>query len=165
MKSMTGFGRSKLEVNSREYIVEIKSVNHKYSDISIKMPRAISCYEEKVKKIISEKVYRGKVDVFITYNNYSEEGKEIIINKELAKSYINQLLELADETGINNRISPTEIMKLPDVLQVKTEDDESDVVWKELEECTVSALSNFTQMREAEGEEIKQDLLHRLNKV
>ena len=165
MKSMTGFGRSKLEVNSREYIVEIKSVNHKYSDISIKMPRTLSSYEENIKKIISGKVSRGKIDVFITYNHYSEEGKNIIINKELAKNYITQLSELAEETGINNRISPTEIIKLPDVMQLKIEDDESETIWKELEECVNQAVDNFTQMRETEGEKIKQDLEQRLNKV
>ena len=165
MKSMTGFGRSKLEVNSREYIVEIKSVNHKYSDISIKMPRTLSGYEENIKKIISGKVSRGKIDVFITYNNYSEEGKNIIINKELAKNYINQLTELAEETGINNRISPTEVMKLPDVLQLKIEDDDSELIWSELESCVTEAAYNFTQMREVEGEKIKQDLHQRLDKV
>ena len=165
MKSMTGFGRSKLEENSREYIVEIKSVNHKYSDISIKMPRTLSSYEEKIKKIISEKVSRGKIDVFITYNNYSEEGKNIIINKELAKNYIAQLTELAEETGIVNRISPTEVMKLPDVMQLKIEDDGSEVILQELEKCVIQAVDNFTQMRETEGEKIKQDLQTRINKV
>lgn len=165
MKSMTGFGRSKLEINSREYIVEIKSVNHKYSDISIKMPRSLSSYEESIKKLISGKVSRGKIDVFITYNNYSDEGKNIIINKDLAKNYVTQLTELAEETGIVNRISPTEIMKLPDVLQLKMEDDDSEVIWKELEQCVNEAVSNFTQMREIEGEKIKQDLQERINKV
>ena len=165
MKSMTGFGRSKLEINSREYIVEIKSVNHKYSDISIKMPRSLSSYEENIKKLISGKVSRGKIDVFVTYNNYSDEGKNIIINKELAKNYVTQLTELAEETGIANRISPTEIMKLPDVLQLKIEDDDSEVIWKELEQCVNEAVSSFTQMREIEGEKIKQDLQERINKV
>lgn len=165
MKSMTGFGRSKLEINSREYIVEIKSVNHKYSDISIKMPRSLSSYEEKIKKIISEKVSRGKIDVFVTYNNYSEEGKNIIINKELAKNYISELTSLAEEAGLNNRISPTEVIKLPDVLQLKIEDDDSEVIWNELEQCVTEAACSFSQMREIEGERIKNDLATRLDKV
>lgn len=162
MKSMTGFGRSKLEENSREYIVEIKSVNHKYSDISIKMPRNIMCFEEKIKKIISSNISRGKVDVFITFNNYSNEGKNVIINKELAKNYINQLIELADETGLDKNIQLTEITKMPDVLQLKIEDDESDVIWQELEKCVNQAVRNFVQMREIEGERIKQDLSTRI---
>lgn len=165
MKSMTGFGRSKLEENSREYIVEIKSVNHKYSDISIKLPRNIMCFEEKIKKIISNNISRGKVDVFITFNNYSDEGKDVIINKELAKNYINQLKELANENGLDDKIRVTEITKMPDVLQLKIEDDESDNIWLELEKCVKQAVANFVDMREVEGERIKQDLLTRINNV
>lgn len=165
MKSMTGFGRSKLEENSREYIVEIKSVNHKYSDISIKMPRSISCFEENVKKIVSKNISRGKVDVFITFNNYSDEGKDVVINKELAKNYINQLRELAAETGINHDIKITEITKMPDVLQLKIQDDESDVIGQELEKCVTQAVENFVNMREVEGERIKQDLSARIDIV
>lgn len=165
MKSMTGFGRSKLEKNSREYVVEIKSVNHKYNDINIKIPRNISCFEEKVKKIISNNISRGKVDVFINFNNYSEQGKNIVINKELAKNYINQLKELAIETDVNSDIKITEIFKMPDVLQMKIEDDESEVIWQELEECVIQATNSFIEMRETEGNRIKQDLFVRINKV
>jgi len=165
MKSMTGFGRSKLEENSREYIVEIKSVNHKYSDISIKLPRNIMCFEEKIKKIISSNISRGKVDVFITFNNYSDEGKDVVINKELAKNYISQLKELANENGLDDKIRVTEITKMPDVLQLKIEDDDSDVIWQELEKCVNQAVANFVEMRETEGERIKQDLLGRINSV
>lgn len=165
MKSMTGFGRSKLEENSREYIVEIKSVNHKYSDISIKLPRNIMCFEEKIKKIISSNISRGKVDVFITFNNYSDEGKDVIINKELAKNYINQLKELANENGLDDKIRVTEITKMPDVLQLKIEDDDSDVIWKELEKCVNQAVANFIDMRNVEGERIKQDLSARIDNV
>ena len=93
LRSMTGYGRGKYQNDSREYIVEIKSVNHKYNDISIKLPRNIMCFEERIKKIISNNVSRGKIDVFITFNNYSEEGKNVIINKELAKKWIDFMLE------------------------------------------------------------------------
>lgn len=165
MKSMTGFGRSKLEENSREYIVEIKSVNHKYSDISIKLPRNIMCFEEKIKKIVSNNISRGKVDVFITFNNYSEEGKNVVINKELAQNYINQIKELAIENGLDDKIRVTEITKMPDVLQLKIQDDESDIIWDELEKCVSDAVNNFVAMRETEGERIKQDLLERINNV
>ena len=165
MKSMTGFGRGKLEVNSREYIVEIKSVNHKYSDISIKIPRNIMCFEEKIKKIISNNISRGKIDVFVTFNNYSDEGKNVIINKELAKNYIAQLKELAIENGLDDKIRVTEITKMPDVLQLKIEDDESDVIWTELEKCVNIAVENFIAMRETEGKRIKQDLSLRIDNV
>ena len=165
MKSMTGFGRSKSEKNGREYVVEIKSVNHRYNDISIKLPRNISCYEDKIKKIISNNISRGKIDVFITFNNYSEEGKEIIINKGLAINYINELRELIQQTGLKEEINPVEILKLPDVLQVKIEDDDNELIWQELQECVQEAVNNFVEMRKYEGEKIKEDLLVRINKV
>lgn len=165
MKSMTGFGRSKVEKNSREYIVEIKSVNHKYSDISIKLPRNIMCFEENIKKIISSNISRGKVDVFVTFNNYSDEGKDVVINKELAQNYIEELRQLALENNLDDKIRVTEVAKMPDVLQLKIEDDDSDIIWQELEECVLQAVNNFVSMRQIEGEEIKQDLTNRIDNV
>jgi uncharacterized protein (TIGR00255 family) len=94
VKSMTGFGKSTLSKEKREYQMEIKSVNHRYLDITIKMPKTLSYLEDEIKKEISSKIKRGKVDVYITYENGSQEGRNITINKELAKLYINQLLLL-----------------------------------------------------------------------
>ena len=100
IKSMTGYGKSNLSVNNREYQVEIKSVNHRYLDISVKMPRAISYLEEKVKKTIMKQIKRGKVDVFITFENNSVEGREIKINTEIAGLYIKELKKLAEKENI-----------------------------------------------------------------
>jgi uncharacterized protein (TIGR00255 family) len=88
LRSMTGYGRSKCEFDSREYTVEIKSVNNRYSDISIKLPRSISFMEDNIKKLISKSVTRGKVEVFISFINNSDKGRSIEINRELAKNYI-----------------------------------------------------------------------------
>ena len=105
LKSMTGFGRAKYETNSREYIIDIKSVNNRYSDITIKMPRSISFLEEKVKQKVTNAISRGKVEVFITFNNYSEQGKNIKINSELAKRYIEEIKQLSEDTQINMNIN------------------------------------------------------------
>ena len=91
IKSMTGYGKSTMQMGLRQYQVEIKSVNHRYSDVNIKMPRVISYLEEDVKKQILSKISRGKIDVFITYENSSSEANEIKINKEIAKMYIKEL--------------------------------------------------------------------------
>ena len=88
MKSMTGFGRAKLEKNDRIYNIEIKSVNHKYSDISVKLPKSLIYVEDKIKKQISLKIARGKIDVFVSFENYSAKGKDIIVNEELVKKYL-----------------------------------------------------------------------------
>ena len=165
MKSMTGYGKSKLEINGRSYTVEIKSVNHRYCDVNVRLPRNISFYENEVKKIISNNVSRGKIDVFIEYANYTNEGKDVIINKDLAKLYIKELKELAAEEGLNDSFRITEITKMPDVLQIKVDEGENDVILQELMQCLKEATNNFINMRLEEGKKIREDLVKRLNHI
>ena len=165
MKSMTGYGRAKLQKESREYIVEIKSVNHKYLDMNIKLPRNLFCMEDRVRKSISNKISRGKIDVFITYINNGIEGKNILINKDIARLYIKELEELANENNIASGLRATEISKLPEVLNIVIDEDDEDKIWSDLNECLEEALSNFVNMRETEGERIKLDLEERLNEI
>jgi len=164
IKSMTGFGRGNYENEGREYIVEIKTVNHRYNDISIKLPRSISYLEEKVKKVITENIKRGKVDVYITFNNYSEKGKEIKINKEIAKKYIIELKELAEEANINSNINVTEISKFPEVLSIQNNEDE-ELLWDELQKPLNEATAELIKMREYEGIKISEDLIKRADKI
>ena len=165
LRSMTGFGRSKYENEGREYLVEIKSVNNRYSDINIKMSREISFLEEKVKKTIANSISRGKIDVFISFTNNSEKGKNIKINTELAKKYIEQLRKFQKETNVIDNISIIDISKMPEVLKLKVEDEDEELLWKELSACLNNALDNFIKMRETEGEKIKEDLEKRANTV
>lgn len=127
IKSMTGYGKANISKNLREYQVEIKSVNHRYLDVSIKMPKTLSYLEEKIKKIISSNLTRGKVDVFITFNNNSLEGRDIRINTEIARMYIKELKSLAESEGIVADIPVTEISKLPDVLTIQTNQDDETI--------------------------------------
>ena len=164
IKSMTGYGRGKYENENREYTVEIKSVNNRYSDISIKLPRNISYLEEKIKKEISSKVSRGKIDVFITFYNNSTKGKNIKFNNELVKMYVNELKQLAVENNIKDEIQITDISKFPDVLTIENTEDE-ELIWNELQIPLKEALSNFIEMRTIEGQKIHDDLLMRINDI
>ena len=164
IKSMTGFGRSTLEKDGREYQVEIKSVNHKYNDVNIKMPRSISYLEDIVKKTILAKIKRGKVDVFITFENNSETGKDIKINKELAKVYIDNLKQLAQEENILSNIEVTDISKFPDVLVVKNVTEDT-TIEQELLQVTNEAIDNLINMRQLEGKKISEDLLKRIDNI
>lgn len=164
IKSMTGFGRGRYENNSREYIVEIKSVNHKYSDITVKMPRNIAYLEEKIKKKTNKVVARGKVDVYISFINSSNIGRNVKINTELSKIYIKELEKICDETNIKNNINIMDIIKLPDVLNVQNDDDEEQI-WLELQVALDEAIHEFIVMRQNEGEKIQNDLLSRINNV
>lgn len=164
IRSMTGFGRSKYEIDGREYTVDIRSVNHKYSDISVKMPRIIAYLEDKVRKEILANVSRGKIDVFITMEDFSEKGKQIKLNKELAKAYINELKSLAEETGIKCDLNVVDITKYPDVLNIKDEDNE-ELIWNELKKCLDDAIANFINMREIEGNKMKLDIVERIKGI
>lgn len=164
IRSMTGFGRAKYEHEGREYIIEIKSVNHKYCDISVRMPRAISYLEEKVKKEVSNTISRGKIEVNITFNNSSTAGKNIKINKDIAKTYIEQLNELVKETDIRNDISAMSISKLPDVLEIQQDDDE-ELIWYEMQIPLKEALDAFVKMRETEGNKLCEDIKNRIKLI
>ncbi len=165
MKSMTGFGRAKLEREEREYLVEIRSVNHKYADITVKAPRNLLYLEDKVRKAVLNRVARGKIEVFISYANYGLNGKNVVLNKELAKLYIKELTELAEEADIPSGLRATEVSKMPDVLNVQLDEDSLETIWTELSECLENAIDNFIDMRSIEGNKIKQDLEERLKKI
>ncbi len=161
IKSMTGFGRGILEKNQRTYSIEIKSVNHKYSDISIRMPRAISYLEENVKQELSKVISRGKVEVSITLENNSNVGREVKLNMELAIEYIKELKRLCQATEIEENINVVEIAKLPEVLSVQNSG-QDDIISEELMECLQMAIQEFLNMRKKEGIAIAKDLKKRI---
>ena len=156
MKSMTGFGRANYDNDGRNYVIDIKTVNNKYSDISVKISRRISFIEEKIRKQISNKITRGKVDVTINFFDYSTKAKNIVLNKEIAREYIKQLREIADENELSENINVVEIAKLPDILNSMDMDNEEEITNEALI-CLNMALDNLIEMRTREGENIKQD--------
>ena len=164
IKSMTGFGRGKLEVDGREYILEIKSVNHKYSDISIKMTKNFSFVEDEIRKEINKNISRGKIDVNILYLNNGNKQEKVIINKALAKNYINEIRQLINEADVNSSINIMEIIKLPDVLNIQSEESEEQIT-KEIKQVLNIAIEEFLKMREKEGKTIYQDLVNRIDDV
>ena len=161
IKSMTGYGKALLSQNSRDYQIEIKSVNHRYLDISVKMPRQLSYLEEEVKKEISKKIKRGKVDVLITFENNSAEGKEIKINTELAKMYIKELRNLAEQENLQANIEVTDIINIPEILIIQN-NQEDEAIKNEVIEVTKIATEKLFNMRQIEGEKISEDLKRRI---
>ena len=164
IRSMTGYGKASLNVEEREYQIEIKSVNHRYLDINVKIPKTLSYLEETIKKQISEKIKRGKIDVFVTFQNNGQKGKNIKINKELASIYINQLKELAQEENISSNIEAIEIAKFPDVLTINM-DEEDEEIKDEIIQVTKDATCKILEMKKIEGQKIEQDLLLRIEKI
>ncbi len=164
VKSMTGYGKSSLSINSREYQVEIKAVNHKYIDTNIRMPRIISYLEEDIRKLITSKIKRGKIDISISFDNYSKDGNDIKINTELAKIYIDNLRKLAEEENISSNIEVTEITRFPDVLTIKSNLDE-DQIKIELLQAVEDAINQLVNMRESEGARISEDILTKITQI
>ena len=164
IKSMTGFGKNSLLINDRNYQVEMRSVNHRYLDVSTKMPRQLTYLEEDVKKVISSKIKRGKVDVVITFENNSKEGRNIQINTEIAKMYIDELRKLAQEGNVLSDIQVTEITKLPDVLNISIDQDD-ETIKQELLDSVKIALDNLLSMKETEGNKIAEDLTNRIDYI
>ena len=164
MKSMTGFGRASLESNGKNYIIEIKTVNNKYSDITVKSPKRLSFMEDKIRKQITNRITRGKVEVSVSFFDFSNKSKNVVLNKEIAKEYIKQLREIADENNLSENISVVEIAKLPDILNSIDSDNDEEIASEALQ-CLNMALDSLIEMRKAEGKNIKQDLLVRIERV
>ena len=164
IKSMTGFGRGKLEVDGREYILEIKSVNHKYSDISIKMPKNFSFVEDEIRKEINKNISRGKIDVKKIKLKKRKKKEKEIKKKAIKKNYINEIRQLINEADVNSSINIMEIIKLPDVLNIQSEESEEQIT-KEIKQVLNIAIEEFLKMREKEGKTIYQDLVNRIDDV
>ena len=164
LKSMTGFGRAKYQVEGREYIVEIKSVNYKYSDVSVRLPRNISYLEEFIKKEVLKNISRGKIDVNITFNNYSSLGKNISINKEMAEIYIKSLRRLVEDYGVKDDITAMNISKMPEVLEIKDEEDEEQIK-QEIAIPLKEAIESFMNMKKVEGTKLAEDMEIRINEI
>ena len=164
IKSMTGYGKSSLCINSREYQIEIKAVNHKYIDVNIKLPRIISYLEDEVRKYIISRIKRGKIDITITFENYGKDGNNIKINTELAKFYIESLKKLAEEENLSTEINVTEITKMPDVLTIKNDINE-DEIKQELLQVLKEATDQLIEMRKKEGAKISVDILNKIDQI
>lgn len=164
IRSMTGFGRGEYENEGRKYIVEIKAVNHKYSDINIRLPRFFNNMEDSIRKRISNVISRGKIDVFVSFENYSSKGTNIRINRELAKEYINELKSLAEETNLEFNVNLIDISKLPEILKIEENEDEEEIE-NELMKAVDMALEKFISMREVEGQKLVEDLEKRIHLI
>ena len=164
IRSMTGFGRSILPLEERRYTIEIKTVNHRYNDISIRLPRFLIGLEDPLRQLIAKNVSRGKIDVFVTVENLSVNSKNIKIDEALAGSYISEMKKLIDMYDLKNDISVTSLLKLPDVIVASNEIDE-DVYWEELSKCAQDALDSLNRARSKEGTNLKNDLLTRLSTI
>lgn len=161
IKSMTGFGRSEYADGKRNIIVEIKSVNHRYSDISVKMPRRYSFAEDKVKQTVKERIKRGKVDVSIIVENITENDINIKLNEPIARQYYENLTLLNEQFNLSGEISLRLLATMPDVMKAIPDVDDEEEITKAILVPVDDAALNLEKMRAVEGEKLAEDLLSR----
>ncbi|SDK42605.1 TIGR00255 family protein [Natronincola ferrireducens] len=161
--SMTGFGRGEGQQEGKHFQIEVKSVNHRYMDISIKMPRSFTYLEDNIRQLIKAYIKRGRVEIFITYKNLGESDVKVVTDVALAHQYITALEEIHNNFKVEKDIAVSTIAKFPDVLKLEKQEEDAEIIWRLLEKGLVNALEDLMDMRKAEGSKLKEDLLKRLN--
>ena len=163
IKSMTGFGRCEFTDEKRKFTVELKSVNHRYLDINIKMPKKLNFFESSIRALLKEYIERGKVDVYITYEDYTEDNYALKYNAALAAQYLDYLNSMAEEFGLENDIRVSNLSRYPDVLVMEEQDVDEKELWDGLERALRGACEQFVASRIKEGENLKVDLIDKLD--
>lgn len=159
IRSMTGYGSAEEVINGRSIRVEIKSVNHRYFEYSARVPRSCGFVEERMKRLLSGVISRGKVDVGVTIQTVDGIDEEININREVVKNYVEALRSVKNEFDLADDLSLSSIAKLPDVFTVVKAETDEEALWKDIESVAKRALDSFVEGREAEGERLKADVL------
>ena len=163
MKSMTGFGRYELTEQNFKLTVEMKSVNHRYLDLTIKMPKRFNCFESAIRNQIKEDVQRGKVDMYITFEDYSEDRVELKYNRSLAAEYMKYFAEMSLAFDIQKDVTVSMLAKCPEVFSMEQADSDEEELWQVLSDAIRKATENVVKARETEGEQLRADLQSKLD--
>ncbi|MCR5233819.1 MAG: YicC family protein [Lachnospiraceae bacterium] len=163
IKSMTGFGRAEHCDEKRKITVELKSVNHRYLDVNIKMPKKLSFFETSIRNLLKEYIQRGKVDVYISYEDYTEDNFSLKYNRDMARAYLKYLNEMSQEFGLENDIRASVLSRYPEVFTLEEQEIDEDELWNDLESVVRSACEGFVASRLSEGENLKNDLIGKLD--
>lgn len=159
LRSMTGYGYYEYQSEDIRMSVELKSVNHRYCDVFIRLPRQLSCFEENLRSLITNRISRGKLDVFINWENIGEGDKEVILDSNLARAYYESMSKLAEELGLREDISSSTLARFPEILRIEKKEGDSDETLAILQDAVNKAIDMLVQMRETEGEKLYKSLV------
>lgn len=165
IKSMTGFGRLEYSDNKRKFTVELKSVNHRYLDVNIKMPKKLNFFESTIRTYLKSYIERGKVDIYITYEDFTESNFSLQYNAGIAAEYLKHLNEMSEQFGLDNDIRVSTLSRYPDVFVMEEQPLDEDEIWNDLEKALKGALEQFVDSRIKEGENLKVDLCNKLDNM
>lgn len=163
IKSMTGFGRCEISEGERKFTVEMKAVNHRYLDVSIKIPKKLSFFESAVRNMLKKYIERGKVDVFVTYEEYTQNHVCIKYNKDIAEEYMKYLNRMVEDFSLENDIRVSTLSRYPEVFTMEEQTVDEEELWRELEQAVQGAAEKLVETRETEGENLKEDLIGKLD--
>lgn len=163
VKSMTGFGRFELTDETKKITVEMKSVNHRYLDMNLKMPKKLSFFEASVRNLLKEYIQRGKVDIFITYEDFTENNYSLTYNKEMAALYMKYLTEMSEDFNIENDVRISTLSRYPEVFSLEEQEIDEQELLSDLEKAVRGACEKFVETRITEGENLKNDLIDKLD--
>jgi uncharacterized protein (TIGR00255 family) len=159
VRSMTGYGRGEHIAADRKFTIELKSVNHRYNDINIKLPRSLASLEDKIKKHIMRQVFRGKTDVYIGFESFSLDDVDVKLNDALAQAYAGKLKLLQEKLGLEGGSFLELTAKFPDVITIEKPQKDEQVIWEALLPALDEGVARFVGMRQTEGEALKKDIL------
>ena len=163
IKSMTGFGRYEYQTGSKKFTVELKGVNHRYLDVNIRMPKKFNFFETAIRALLKQYALRGKVDIFITYEDNSESQAALKYNETLAAEYMRYFKQMEESFGIDNDIRVSTLAHCPEVLTMEEKPDDEDALWSGLQMALKGAFAQFIETRTTEGENLKKDILNKLS--
>lgn len=163
IKSMTGFGRCEYAKGERRFVVEMKGVNHRYLDVNIRMPKKLNFFETAIRNLFKQSVQRGKVDIFISYEDLSESQVALKYNETLAGEYLRYFHEMEESFGLENDIRVSTLSRCPEVLTMEEQAVDEEELWNELKQALDGAISQFVETRGTEGENLKKDLIEKLD--
>lgn len=162
---MTGFGRAEVSDENRKIAIEIKAVNHRYLDVNMKMPKKLCIFESSIRTVLKEYVERGKVDIFITYEDFTDLNYSVKYNREVAKAYVNFIDEIAKEFNLDNDLKATSLSRYPEVLSLEEQEIDETELWEYVEKALRQALEMFVEARVKEGENLKNDIILKLDNM
>lgn len=165
IKSMTGFGRCEVQKDSRKFTVELKSVNHRYLDVNIRMPKKLNFFETAIRNLLKSYANRGKVDIFITYEDLSQAQVAVKYNAVLAGEYLKYLKQMEEEFGLENDIRVSTLSRYPEVFTMEEQSEDEEELWNGLKEALEGAFGQFVRTRQTEGENLKRDILAKLDRL
>lgn len=163
--SMTGFGRWEELSERRKVTVEIKSVNHRYFDCNIKLPRKLNAVEGQIRNRLKASIARGKVDVYVSLEESAEGNYELVYHPEIARMYLQNLSAMAEEFGLANDVSAAALSRYPDVLEMRETEEDDEKLWADVSRALEGALSEFLENRSREGKRLTEDLLEKLQQM